>query len=263
MQQKKVATKGKLMTDLFKDENPVTAQDILKEASEEILEQNFSEEATANTINIPAPVYAPNEEDDDAIRTLEFNGEDILALITSIDDEGHSPSVITASLENIKNIKEGQTLADVDEENREYVDQINIEYCSVDIDTLDGQLMSVILTFDSPSDVYLRELNEFLNRYKIMCHDFAASDTDSNIPLMSLTFAPKELRGFGFLQCTFPVMYVRCLNDSGTNASMYMMFHIENMEFGKIDITDEQLAELKADVYRQLETGTGGQLFDV
>lgn len=210
-------------------------------------------------INIPTPEFAYEEEEKE---DLEFNSEDILQLILSLDEDGHSPSFITASLERLVDVKEGMTLADVPPENREYVDQMQIEYCAVDVDTLDGELMQVILSFDTPNDAYLKELNEFMNRYKIMQHEFAASEDESTIPLMSLTFAPKDLKGFGLLQFTFPVMYVRCLNDAGTNAAMVMLFHMANMEFVKIDISDEDLAELKADVYREVESGTGGALFE-
>lgn len=214
----------------------------------------------SGTMNVPVPEYVAEEEED--VKDLEFNSEDILQAILSVNEEGHSPSFITASLERIKNVKEGMTLADVADEDREYVDQMQIEYCAVDIDTLDGELMQVILSFDSPNDAYLEELNEFMHRYKIMQREIAAAEDESQIPLMSLTFAPEELQGFGILQFSFPVMYTRCLNDAGTNAAMVMLFHIGNMEFAKINISDEDLTELKANIYREVEAGTGGALFE-
>ena len=216
---------------------------------------------------IPEPEMEPEEISEEERATsanhLEFTSEDILDLVTSVDEDGHSPSYINASLDRIVDIGENTTLEDLTEENYEHVDSIQIEYVNVSFDSLDGEIATCILSFDTVNDAYLIELNEFLNRYKIMCKDYSMQENaGAAIPSFSMTFAPKALNGFGIMRISFPILYTRCLNDEGTNASMLIAFRLSNLEFSRLDISEEDLAELKADVYREVQSGTGGMLFE-
>ena len=58
-----------------------------------------------------------------------------------------------------------------------------------------------------------------------------------------------------------PFMYTRCLADNGENASMHMMFYLDNIQFFALELTEEEEMMLKADAQRMAAEGTGGDLF--
>lgn len=196
--------------------------------------------------------------------TGEISGETILDAILDLDDNNHTKSIIIAAIEKLHNVDDGVDLSEVPDEDHEYIDDITIEDCSVDMYTLDGIIFNLVLKFDNPKNAYLKELNELCNRYRAMQEDMATNpNADPTIvPMFSLTFMPYKFDGKGAMVATFPIGYFRVLNDDGVNCSFFLQFWANNVSFTKIDIDEETKSEMVADVLREVEKGSGGQLFE-
>lgn len=201
------------------------------------------------------------ELDNQIINVDEINADTIVTLMNSVDEEGHAPCAVVVTLERIHGIQEGLAIMEYPDENREYVDGCNVEQCSIDLHSFDGNLFNLYLTFDSPKSAYLRELNEILNRYRTMVDEYVTKGLTDGAPALTITIAPDDLAGRGACVMSLPVMFVRCLSDSGENASMLMQFHAENTDFVAIDISEEDETTILADILRAQEEGTGGNLF--
>lgn len=224
----------------------------------------------------PVPVPAPAKTAPEANGSTAFSGtepsvtvdgvtvdpEVMMALINSTDENGHTPCAINVSLEDYSNIQEGKALADYTEDERTYIDGVDISECSADLHSFDDQLMNLVLTFESPRDAYLRELNELLNRYRIASDDLAAKESTDHAPVLTVTIVPMDLKGRGVVTMSLPTLFCRILSDNNENCSMLMQFHMDTVDFFGINMTDEEASEITADVMRQEEMSTGGQLFD-
>jgi len=216
-----------------------------------------------NTISLES-VPVPEKVEAVAEETIEeFDQDTILGLINSVDKDGYCPCYMIVSLELYKDITSDMTLMDVPEENKNIVDDMQIEDCSVDLYTMDGELVNAVFTFNSDRNAYLQELKRLLDRYRLMQDDIASNpDANDRMAVFTLAFMPKALNGKGLMQISFPVSYFRTLDDAGLNVCMHMMFHMNNVQFMKIDIDEETEAEITADILREMEGGTGGALFD-
>jgi len=214
---------------------------------------------TNESVPVPAPVSAEtNNEKYDT-----FNQDDILYLINSVDEDGHSPCHILAELSVISNIREGMTLLDVTENDKREVDDMEINDCAVDLYTMDGELINAVFIFDSEKNAYLQDMKHMLDRYRKMQEEIANNEDISNqMPVFSIAFMPYALEGRAMFQMAFPVSYFRTLNDSGTNTCMHVIFHANNLDFISVDINSSEVANIEADVLREMENGTGGSLFE-
>lgn len=214
---------------------------------------------------VPAP--KPTTKEEDTPKTVSVNGEDvdaelIVSLINSTDEDGYSPCFVNASLERFTNIQEGKALSDYTEDERTYVDGVDLSNCAINVHTFDGDLVNLILTFDSPKDSYLRELNDLCNRYRIASDELTAKETDDVAVSLTVTIVPKDLNGRAMMTLTLPTLFCRTLSDDGENASMLLQFHMNCVDFLAINVTDEEVTEITSDIMRQEEMGTNGQLFE-
>jgi hypothetical protein len=214
---------------------------------------------------IPAP--QPTTKEEDTPSTVSVNGMDvdaelIVSLINSTDKDGYSPCLVNASLERFTNIQPEKTLSDYTEDERTYIDGVDLSNCAINIHTFDGDLVNLILTFDSPKDSYLRELNELCNRYRIAADELTAKETDDAAVSLTITIVPKDLDGRAMVTLTLPTLFCRTLSDDGENASMLLQFHMGCVDFLAINVTDEEVTEITSDIMRQEEMGTNGQLFE-
>lgn len=214
---------------------------------------------------VPAP--KPTAKEDDTPKTVSVNGEDvdaelIVSLINSTDEDGYSPCFVNASLERFTNIQEGKALSDYTEDERTYIDGVDLSNCAINVHTFDGDLVNLILTFDSPKDSYLRELNDLCNRYRIASDELTAKETDDVAVSLTVTIVPKDLNGRAMMTLTLPTLFCRTLSDDGENASMLLQFHMNCVDFLAINVTDEEVTEITSDIMRQEEMGTNGQLFE-
>ena len=216
-----------------------------------------------NTINMES-VPVPEKMETVVENTeMEFDQDTILTLINSVDEDGNCPCFMLASLELYKDVTNDMMLTDVPEENKTIVDDMQIEDCSVDLYTMDGELVNAVFTFNSDRNAYLQELKRLLDRYRLMQDEIASNpDANDRIAVLSLAFLPKALNGKGLMQLSFPVSYFRTLDDAGLNVCMHTLFHMNNIQFMKVDIDEETEAEMTADILREMEGGTGGALFD-
>ena len=214
-----------------------------------------------NNVNIPEPTV--NEENVNAldIGNTEINADTILAEICTVDENGHSPSMITLSLERINKVMPGKLYLDYTDEEKEFIDSVNIGDCAVDIYSLDGTLFNAVFTFDTRTAQYLADMNDILNRYRHVTEEYAMNGVEDKGVVLSIIIAPNKFMGKGICILNMPTMYVRCLDDNGENAAMFTQFHAEDVDFLCIDMTEEEEIQLTADAMRLAADSSNGELF--
>lgn len=201
---------------------------------------------------VPEPGTTSTEQED-------ITADTIMEKILERDEDGFSPSVISVTLERFNNFTGDMNVSD---EDREYIDAVNVERAAIDVSTFDGELFNLFFDFESPKSVILRELNELLVRYRTMTEEFATNGISDKLAVITVMIAPRELNGMGMLKLTMPTLYTRVLSDSGENAAFLMQFRKEFIEFMQLDISEEEKLQMQAEAMRTLEAGTGGNLFE-
>lgn len=215
-------------------------------------------ETKEDVLNVPKPSVKEEKQ----VELFDFTGDDIIDLVCSTNKEGYSPAFISASIQKIHNVDENTMLEDVKEEDLEQVDDMVIENCKVDIFALNEKFINIRLEFDSVNDAYLRELNEILNRYRVMQEANLQDETSNTIPVFYLTFMPVALQGRGILKAVLPTAYFRTLNDNDINACMHFIFDIEGIEANQILLTEEEKINIEAEILREFENSANGQMFE-
>lgn len=210
------------------------------------------EENMEENVIVPEPGTTSTEQED-------ITADTIMEKILERDEDGFSPSVISVTLERFNNFTGDMNVPD---EDREYIDAVNVERAAVDVSTFDGELFNLFFDFESPKSVILRELNELLVRYRTMTEEFATNGITDKLAVITVMIAPRELNGMGMLKLTMPTLYTRVLSDSGENAAFLMQFRKEFIEFMQLDISEEEKLQMQAEAMRTLEAGTGGNLFE-
>lgn len=218
----------------------------------------------ANTFdNIPAPVTAPvpTESEPDKKITVDVDAESIMAAIAAVNDEGYTDSIVTVQLERINNVVPDKGLQDYTDEDKEYIDSAELKNLSIDTYSLDGVTLNAIFTFDTKDSLFLQDLNDLCNRYRHATEELAMQNVTDKAMNLSIIIAPHEYEGRAVVIMNMPFMYTRCLADNGENASMHMMFYLDNIQFFALELTEEEEMMLKADAQRMAAEGTGGDLF--
>lgn len=210
------------------------------------------EENMEENVIVPEPGTTSTEQED-------ITADTIMEKILEKDEDGFSPSVISVTLERFNNFTGDMNIPD---EDREYIDAVNVERAAIDVSTFDGELFNLFFDFESPKSVILRELNELLVRYRTMTEEFATNGITDKLAVITVMIAPRELNGMGMLKLTMPTLYTRVLSDSGENAAFLMQFRKEFIEFMQLDISEEEKLQMQAEAMRTLEAGTGGNLFE-
>lgn len=210
------------------------------------------EENMEENVIVPEPGTTSTEQED-------ITADTIMEKILERDEDGFSPSVISVTLERFNNFTGDMNVPD---EDREYIDAVNVERAAIDVSTFDGELFNLFFDFESPKSVILRELNELLVRYRTMTEEFATNGITDKLAVITVMIAPRELNGMGMLKLTMPTLYTRVLSDSGENAAFLMQFRKEFIEFMQLDISEEEKLQMQAEAMRTLEAGTGGNLFE-
>lgn len=210
------------------------------------------EENMEENVIVPEPGTTSTEQED-------ITADTIMEKILEKDEDGFSPSIISVTLERFNNFTGDMNVPD---EDREYIDAVNVERAAVDVSTFDGELFNLFFDFESPKSVILRELNELLVRYRTMTEEFATNGITDKLAVITVMIAPRELNGMGMLKLTMPTLYTRVLSDSGENAAFLMQFRKEFIEFMQLDISEEEKLQMQAEAMRTLEAGTGGNLFE-
>ena len=210
------------------------------------------EENMEENVIVPEPGTTSTEQED-------ITADTIMKKILEKDEDGFSPSVISVTLERFNNFTGDMNVPD---EDREYIDAVNVERAAIDVSTFDGELFNLFFDFESPKSVILRELNELLVRYRTMTEEFATNGITDKLAVITVMIAPRELNGMGMLKLTMPTLYTRVLSDSGENAAFLMQFRKEFIEFMQLDISEEEKLQMQAEAMRTLEAGTGGNLFE-
>ncbi len=209
-------------------------------------------------VNVPKPTAAENKEPDVTINNVSDDyAVKMLDLIKSKNEEGYSPSFIFGSLIKISDANKYESIYDVPEENIETIDEFPIEYCLVDLYSLDGHIMDLVLSFDGPNDAYLRELNEQLNRYRLMQEKLRIGDNVKDAAAFTISIMPTELNGEGLVQLTFPIAFFRTLNDDNVSASMNILFGVDDIAFEYVKLSEDAKADIEADAIRENKNREG------
>lgn len=257
-------------------ENLTTNEDLTKglfKTEDEAQAQAQAQAPAPAPMPIPAPTKTNQDiNSEDLLLNDDEMADDILKEICSVDENGYSPCLINVQINKVKNVNENTKMEDIKEEDFEYVDEIDIEYCKVDTYTLDSLSLNLRLIFDSPNDAYLKELNTFLNKYRIL-QESVEENVDGTfcLPLLTITMIPKKYNNpeykkdgvhvFGKFSASMPYSYFRTLDDNNINCIFHLLFAMNYVEFTKEEIPDEIFTDVRAELLREVETSSNGQLF--
>lgn len=216
-----------------------------------------------NMENVPVPVPAPIENPNGVtFKSEDIDADRLLADILKLDNDGHSNCQILFTMERLHNIKEGMALDEVPEEDREWLDDLQVENAVIDLYSMDGEISCLNLIFDNDKDVYIREINDFVSQYRIAQEQLQQEDGSKNDMIMlSVLLMPYETDYQAFLQLAFPFWSGRVVGVTGEANVMTLMFHNDNIDAIQIDMTEDELNTVTADVLRSMESGTGGNMF--
>lgn len=183
----------------------------------------------------------------------EITPEGIYNSILETDENGYTPCTIVAMIEEISNAENIDNIEEIKEDDREIIESQTIDFCGVDMYTLDGEILNIILTFDSPKDAYLRDLKQMLDRYKNMASRFVEEENGSELPMFSLTFMPNIYGGRGLGYFAFPISYFKTINEKNEQTSIHLLFNLENVSFEKITLSEDEISEITASLMREEE----------
>jgi len=235
--------------DLVVNETDASNEDNEKEKAPEI---SFGEQYDKD---IKAGIESFSKDD------IEVTMESILDGILKTDEEGHAKSTIYMQLDRVNHVSEVESFYDIKEEDEEYVASQEVDDCSVDFWTLDGNILNVILKFDSKNSVGYTFTREILDRYRRL-HTELIND-DDKMAKFSLIIVPESLGGRGVFVAYMPISYFAILDDNGQDVAFHLQFYSNNITAQEIEMTDSEKAELAAEVQPSLNyTVTNGNLFE-
>lgn len=208
-----------------------------------------------NFSNIPAPAPAPaeanmNKAPENVFRAPEITSESIMELMSSRDENGHSPSDVFFTLERVKNVTPGKTYYEYSDDDKEFIDSISVRDCAVEMYSLNGALINLNLIFDTPQSAYLADCMDMLNRFRVAGEDLVVKGIEDQALVLTVTIAPDEMMGKGACVCTLPTMYTRCLADNGENTALFLQFFSQDVRFVCVEMTEEEEKEITADALR-------------
>lgn len=208
-----------------------------------------------NFSNIPAPAPEPAEVDmnkapENVFQTSEITSESIMELMSSRDENGHSPSDVFFTLERVNNVTPGKTYYEYSDDDKEFIDSISVRDCAVEMYSLNGALINLNLIFDTPQSAYLADCMDMLNRFRVAGEDLVVKGIENQALVLTVTIAPDEMMGKGACVCTLPTMYTRCLADNGENTALFLQFFSQDVRFVCVEMAEEEEKEITADALR-------------
>lgn len=218
-------------------------------------------EDVLNMDSIPVPVS--EKTDEVTFKSENIDADHLLTDILKQNEDGHANSQILFSMERLHDIENGMSLDDVPDENREWLCDLQVENAAIDVYSMDGEISCLNLIFDNDKDVYIREINDIMNRYRLAQEQLSEEETGKNDMIMlSVLLMPYSTDYQAFLQFAFPFWWGRVIGAAGQGNVMTLMFHNNNIEAVQIDMTEDELSTMQADVMRDMESGTGGNMFE-
>lgn len=209
---------------------------------------------TIDNKKIPVPVPEVKKEEKEEI-TVKSIQEEILG----VNDAGYSRSAIVAVLEKVHNSSKG--FENLTEDDHEFVREVDVEYAKVDVYQFDEKIINLVLTFDSPDDVYLKELLDLFTQYRnctLKANELLENQKDDDLhdvplPVASITFLPLRYKGCAHATYANPIGYFRTLDENGINCQLHMLFNLEDVRYEVVDIDDDDLIDIQAGVMREME----------
>lgn len=205
-----------------------------------------------NTENMTVPVPDRPEVEEVQLEPGEITADDVNNEILATNEDGYCPCTIVAMIEALHDVHDGDDFDEITEDQREIVDDIIIEYCDVDLYSIDGDLLNVILTFETPQDEYLKDLMEMLDTYRQMAEEHV-DNKNVTIPMFSLSFIPEKYDGKVGATFSFPLSYFRTLDGNDQETQAHLIFNMENASYQQFDIDEDTMAEIEADVLRDID----------
>ena len=205
-----------------------------------------------NTENMTVPVPDRPETEEIQLEPGEITADDINNEILATNEDGYCPCTIVAMIEALHDVHDGDDFDKITEDQREIVDDITIEYCDVDLYSIDGDLLNVILTFETPQDEYLKDLMEMLDTYRQMAEEHI-DNKNITIPMFSLSFIPEKYDGKVGATFSFPLSCFRTLDGNDQETQAHLIFNMENASYQQFDIDEDTMAEIEADVLRDID----------
>lgn len=208
--------------------------------------------AYENMDALPTPV----QKDDGTIQMDEISASDIFDAIITPGEDGYAACAIVAAIEKLHT-----DIHPTDEDpqkDREIVQTINLEYCTVSIYALTDKVWVVELAFDSKDDAYLVDLRDHLDRYRTMMMKLRQqgmkdpSFRATEIPLYTLTFVPYKFGGFGVASFGDPIDYYEVNRPDGKRG-FHILFSPDSMSFEQVEMTRDEFADTQAEVEREEE----------
>ena len=205
-----------------------------------------------NTENMTVPVPDRPEVEEVQLEPGEITADDVNNEILATNEDGYCPCTIVAMIEALHDVHDGDDFDEITEDQREIVDDITIEYCDVDLYSIDGDLLNVILTFETPQDEYLKDLMEMLDTYRQMAEEHV-DNKNVTIPMFSLSFIPEKYDGKVGATFSFPLSNFRTLDGNDQETQAHLIFNMENASYQQFDIDEDTMAEIEADVLRDID----------
>ena len=186
------------------------------------------------------------------INIEDITADDINNEIMSQNEDGYTPCTIVAMMEKLHNVSETDDFDLIADEDREIVDTRTIQYCSADMYSFDGNILNIVLKFDTPQDGYLKDLMDMYDEYKKLAVNYV-DNKDSIIPMFSVTFLPEKYEGKAGATFSFPLTCFRVLDGDDKETCAHLLFNYDNADYETYDIDDNTMAELEADVLREID----------
>lgn len=205
-----------------------------------------------NTENMTVPVPDRPEVEEVQLEPGEITADDVNNEILATNEDGYCPCTIVAMIEALHDVHDEDDFDEITEDQREIVDDITIECCTADIYSIDGDLLNVILTFETPQDEYLKDLMEMLNTYRQMAEEHI-DNKNITIPMFSLNFIPEKYDGKVGATFSFLLSYFRTLDGNDQETQAHLIFNMENASYQQFDIDEDTMAEIEADVLRDID----------
>ncbi len=217
---------------------------------------NPNENEIEDQLSVPAPAPA-NPDKKAELYDGEITAEGIHEQILAKDEDGYCPCSIIVHLEKYHNVSENSTAEDIKEDDKEYVDSVEIKRCYLDIFSLREDLISVNFVFDSSNDAYLQELNEVLHRYRLMSEEMSANpDNEPNtVPVLTISFMPFAMNGAGFASYQLPIDYCLALGEDGFSNIVHMLFDVRTILYSELEFSEEEIIEVEKNILQEDHSG--------
>ncbi len=155
---------------------------------------------------------------------------------------------------------DAEELADHDEADEKF--NTSLQRCKCDVYTLDGQVVNLVLTFDSALDQDKNSLLDALRDYRTDMQKFEDATEPADYPVIRLYFMPFKYPGQGMATFTQPFAFFETIpQDNDTARSVHMLFNIDNMGIDIFHVKVEEHLTMQSYVMETMEAEAHESLY--